>query len=62
MRLDDDTYFDTSPSHSIGEIKLVIDRTTAPKVVTKRRKIYQGPPHSQKAHERSKKAISHRVK
>lgn len=62
MRLDDDTYLDTSPSQSIGEIKLVILRTTIPEVVGEERGILQGLPPLQKVHERSKKAITHRVK
>jgi hypothetical protein len=62
MRLDDDTYLDTSPSHSIGEIKLVIVRTTVPAVVGDERGIQRGPPPVEKVHERSKKAIAHRVK
>ena len=62
MRLDDDKYLDTS-SHSIGEIKLVISRTTAPKILTKKQPecTYFVPPQLQKVHERSKKAIAHRV-
>ena len=63
MRLDDDNYLDTSPTHSIGEIKLVIVRTTIPEVIAEEQHtIYRGPPHLQKVHERSKKAIAHRVK
>jgi hypothetical protein len=64
MRLDDDTYLESSSSHSIGEIKLIITRTTVPKVkvVKKRRINYYAPPHLEKVHERSKKAIAHRVK
>ena len=71
MRLDDDAYLDT-PSHSIGEIKLIIYRTTKPKTLRKNLKkkkkkstIEVTPPHSrlQKIHERStKKGIAHRVK
>ena len=68
MRLDDDAYLDT-PSHSIGEIKLIIYRTTKPKTLRKKKKkkstIEVTPPHSrlQKIHERStKKGIAHRVK
>ena len=62
MPLDDDTYLDTS-SQSIGEIKLVIVRTTVPEVVAEEQHtIYRAPPHLQKVHERSKKAIGHRVK
>jgi hypothetical protein len=54
---------DISPSHSIGEIKLVIDRTTKPiKKKDQRRTIEPMPLHSQKVHERSKKGIAHRVK
>ena len=64
MWLDDDTYLDTSPSHSIGEIKLAIVRTTIPKIIPKN--IAKGEPiinlASQKVHERSKKAIAHQVK
>jgi hypothetical protein len=63
MQLDDDTYLDTSPTHLIGEIKLVIVRTTIPEVIAEeQRTIYRGPPHLQKVHESSKKAIAHRVK
>jgi hypothetical protein len=64
MRLDDDTYLETSSSHLIGEIKLVITRTTVPKVVVNKRRstIYDAPPHLEKVHERSKKAMDHRVK
>jgi len=59
---DDDTYLDASPSPSLGEIKLDIFRTTVPEKVAK----LQPPvnarlPHLQKVHERSKKAIAHRV-
>ena len=61
MRSDDDTYLDASPSASIGEIKFGIFRTTVPKE-KKRAKTFTGLPHSQKVHERSKKAIAHRVK
>ena len=62
MWLDDDTYLDTSPSHSIGEIKLVVSRTTVPrKKARKQRSTYLAPPHLQMVHERSKKAIAHRV-
>ena len=68
MRLDDDAYLDT-PSHSIGEIKLVVDRTTKPKTIRKTKKKSTigsevTPPHSssQKIHERSKKGTFHRVK
>ena len=62
MRLDDDRYLDNSPSHSIGEIKLVISRTTVPKFKKlKRTSSTYVVPHSQKVHERSKKAIAHRV-
>ena len=61
MWLDDDTSLDTPPSHSIGEIKLVIDRTTVPTAVPKdQNDFYVVPP--QKVHERSKKAIAHQVK
>ena len=62
MRLDDDTYLDASPSASIGEIKFVIFRTTVSKKREKRQDTYPGLPPSQKVHERSKKAIAHRVK
>jgi hypothetical protein len=64
MRLDDDTYLDTSSSPSIGEIKFVISRTNVPRVEKKAKgKItFSGRPHSQKVHGRSKKAIAHRVK
>ena len=60
--IDDDTYLDTSPSHSIGEIKFVINRTTKPYDVEEDQDDYTAPPHLQKVHERSKKAIAHRVK
>jgi len=56
---DDDTYLDTSPSHTIGEIKLVVVRTTVPEVVAEEH-VHQVPP-LQVVHERSKKAIAHRV-
>jgi len=60
---DDDTYLDTSSTHSIGEIKLVIVRTTIPEVIAEEEHtIYREPPHLQKVHESSKKAIAHRVK
>ena len=64
MRPDDDTFLDTSSSRSIGEIKLIIARTTVPHVIAEadRQDIYHPPPQLQKVHERSKKAISHRVK
>ena len=68
--LDDDTYLDTtSPSHSVGEIKLAIARTTVPEF--KRQctttngtstTAYIALPHLQKVHERSNKAIAHHVK
>ena len=61
MGLDDDTYLDTSPSHSIGKIKLVINRTTVPEDTDEDGMEYPLP-HLHKVHERSKKAISHRVK
>ena len=61
MQLDDDTYLDTSSSHSIGEIKLFIHRTTVPKVTAKQQATNRSLPHLQKVHERSKKAIAHRV-
>ena len=65
MRLDDDMCLDTSPS--IGEIKLVIVRTTIPEVrgeedLIQEHLIHRGPPTSQKVHERSEKAMAHRVK
>ena len=63
MRLDDDTYLDTPPSQSIGEIKLVIVRTTIPE--KKNRKKLTSSHYlvlPQKVHERSKKAIAHQVK
>ena len=73
MRLDDDAYLDASesPSHSIGEIKLDIFRTTIPKKIQekkpkKRRQdnstVSPEPPFLQKVHERSKKRIAHQVK
>ena len=62
MRLDDDTYLDSSPSQSIGEIKFVIARTTEPKVAEIKATYLMPLPHLQKVHERSKKAIAHRVK
>ena len=64
MRLDDDTYLDASPSALIGEIKFDIFRTTAFKKQTKRpdTSSFHGLPHSHKVHERSKKAVAHRVK
>ena len=61
MRLDDDMCLDTSPS--IGEIKLVIVRTTIPE--KKNRKKLTSSHYlvlPQKVHERSKKAIAHQVK
>ena len=64
MRLDDDTYLDTS-AHAIGEIKLVIKRITEPiKVATEQRTTSTSvkPPHLQMVHERSKKATAHRVR
>jgi hypothetical protein len=61
MRLDDDAYLETSPSHSIGEIKLVISRTTEPKIIPRKHRTYAAPLHLQKVHERSKKATAHRV-
>ena len=62
MRLDDDTYLDTS-AHAIGEIKLVIKRITEPiKVATEQRTTSVKPPHLQMVHERSKKATAHRVR
>ena len=62
--LDDDTYLDASPSASIGEIKFDIFHTTVPIKKTKGldSSHFPGLPHSQKVHERSKKAIAHRVK
>ena len=62
MRVDDDTYLDSFPSHSIGEIKLVITRTSDIKVVTGKNTVYSALPNLQKVHERSKKAMAHRVK
>ena len=59
MHLDDDKYLDTSP-HSIGEIKLVIDRTTA--AVRRSRKNNIAPPPLEIVHEKSKKATAHRVR
>ena len=62
MRLDDDTYLDTSPA-SIGEIKFDVFRTTVPKKKGKtQNSTLPGLPHSEKVHERSKKATAHRVK
>jgi hypothetical protein len=62
MLLDDDAYLDTSPSQSLGEIKLDIFRTTIPEVVAEEQyTIGPGLP-LQKVHERSKKGIAHRVK
>jgi hypothetical protein len=63
MQLDDDTYLETS-TPSIGEIKLVISRTTKPKKEkkAKRHTIDRTSLHLQKVHERSKKGITHRVK
>jgi hypothetical protein len=61
MGLDDDTYLDTS-SHSIGEIKLVVTRTTPPKEVEEKRTTKVAPLPSQKIHETSKKGIAHRVR
>jgi hypothetical protein len=61
MRLDDDTYLDTP--HSIGEIKLIISRTSLPKKIRKKKgTINVVPPHREKIHERSKNGIAHRVK
>ena len=65
MRLDDDTYLDTSPSRSIGEIKLVIDRAIditklyQKKAKTRKQRTYLAPP--QMVHEQCKKAIAHEV-
>jgi hypothetical protein len=61
MQLDDDTYLDASPSRSIGEIKLVISRTSAPERREMNTCNYVALPPLQKVHERSKKAISHGV-
>jgi hypothetical protein len=64
MQLDDETYLDTSPSRSIGEIKLVISRTATPTKTANKHtsdESYVELPHLQKVHERSKKAIAHRV-
>ena len=58
MHLDDDTYLDISP-HSIGEIKLVIDRTSASKKKARMNDIEPLP--LEMVHERSKKATAHRV-
>ena len=63
MHLDDDTYLDTPPSNSIGEIKLVIFRSTLLKRIGSKKSTtsnYLAP--AQKVHERSKKAIAHQVK
>ena len=65
MHLDDDTYLDISP-HSIGEIKLVIDRliTEPSKKIAKKRLTPDSkfaPPHLEIVHERFKKATAHRV-
>jgi hypothetical protein len=62
MRLDDDTYLDTPSSQSIGEIRLVINRTTVPEDVPKVQLPTVDLPLLQKVHERSKKAIAHQVK
>ena len=68
MRLDDDTYLKTPPLHSesIGEIKLVIFRTTMPENILEITKDLYGyfvwPQRPQKVHERSKKLIAHQVK
>jgi hypothetical protein len=62
MHLDDDSFLDNSLSHSIGEIRLVILRTTVPKAGKERYTTYSAPPQLSKVHERSKKAIAHRVK
>ena len=67
MRLDDDTYFDTPPSHSnhdsIGEIKFVIARTTIhEKKIREKRPSRHYLVLPQKVHERSKKATAHQVK
>jgi len=56
---DDDTFLNSSPSLPIGEIKLVIARTTVPQALEEA--VYHAPPQLQKVHERSKKAIAHRV-
>ena len=61
MRLDDDTYLDTSPSRAIGEIKLVISRAQKTKQHRPGHTTYLAPPHLEMVHERSKKAIAHRV-
>ena len=61
MRPDDDAYLDT-PSHSIGEIKLVISRTSIPKKIQKKPSINVAPLCLQKVHERSKKGMAHQVK
>ena len=62
MQLDDDSYLENSSSHSIGEIKLVIFLTTLPQAVLAEERSSIVPPRLQKVHERSKKAIAHRVK
>ena len=62
MRLDDDTYLDASPSASIGEIIFDIFRTTVHEKKEKKHETFPGLPHLEKVHERSKKAIAHRVK
>ena len=59
MHLDDDMHLDTT-SLSIGEIRLVISRSTMLKIGEKNFSKHLLPP--QKVHERSKKAISHQVK
>ena len=68
-KLDDDAYLDASPSHSIGEIKLVIIRTTIPKILPVEEKKTENRPKedriislSRKIHERSKKGIAHQIK
>jgi hypothetical protein len=67
MRPDDDTYLDNSPSHSIGEIKLVIYRTTVIEKSAKKKKTTTTTATTyldlapRMVHERSKKAIAHRI-
>ena len=62
MQLDDDAYSE-SPSQSIGEIKFVIyrsNRTIRRLAAVQHKPIV--PPRLQMVHERSKKAIAHRVR
>ena len=64
MRLDDDDYLD-SPSGLIGEVELVVSRTTTPKRIGKKKMLtIEGPfeqPPSDKVHESKKKGMAHRV-